>query len=439
MLEDHYPEHLRILCQRYDEALEKSHYAGVLLGAGLEESFFLDDQHLPFRSNPQLLQWLPLPNHPGSLLLYRPEEAPILVVVSAQDYWRVPPELPGSPWQDHLDVRSAADPQSALEVLGELPGQLALMGPKNHWQALGLKENINPPAMLHALHYPRAVKTAYEIAAVRAASRTSVAGHRAAAEMFRRGATEFEILSAFLAATRQTATELPYPAIVAGDQHGAVLHYQNYQRETPVSASLLIDAGCAERGYAADITRSYAAEGHQEFGALIEAMDALQLSLCEEVRPGAVFGQLHKLAHEKIAGLLVDSGIIDATVEAILESGASAQFFPHGLGHLLGLQVHDVGGNLSKEPGELLAPPARYPKLRLLRKLEPGQILTIEPGLYFIDALLADLRAGPLAKAVNWARLESLRPYGGIRIEDNVLVTNQDADNLTRAAFAESG
>ncbi len=436
MQDELYANHLLSLSKRYDDALSKTGYSGVLLGAGLEADYFLDDQPIPYRSNPQLLQWLPLPAHPGTLLLYCPNRKPIVVIVQAEDYWRLPPALPGPPWDGELDVRRAADPRSALSALGTLPNQLALMGPESHWRCLGLQEHINPSAMLHALHYQRAVKTPYELAAIRAATRLSVAGHRAAVEKFRDRATEFEILMAFLAATKQTANELPYPAIVAGDTHAAVLHYQNYQRETPVAASLLIDAGCAKFGYAADITRCHAAKGHGEFAAMIEAMNTLQLSLCDEVRPGRAFGDLQELAHQKIANLLVDCDIIDASLEAILDNGASAVFFPHGLGHLLGLQVHDVGGNLGEKPGELLSPPARHPKLRFLRRLQAGQVLTIEPGLYFIDSLLRDLKAGPLAKAVNWDRVEALRPYGGIRIEDDVLVTEDGAENLTRAAFA---
>jgi len=107
-------------------------------------------------------------------------------------------------------------------------------------------------------------------------------------------------------------------------------------------------------------------------------------------------------------------------------------FLPHGLGHLLGLQVHDVGGGLKSRGGGELARPKRFPRLRLTRPLEAGMVVTIEPGLYFIDSLLARLRRRRVGRRVNWRKLADLRAYGGIRIEDNVLVTATGHRNLTR-------
>jgi Xaa-Pro dipeptidase len=109
-------------------------------------------------------------------------------------------------------------------------------------------------------------------------------------------------------------------------------------------------------------------------------------------------------------------------------------FFPHGLGHLLGLQVHDVGGRLANRDGELAPPPAAWPGLRNTRTLDAGAVVTIEPGLYFIPALLESARDGAAASAINWSLIKELMPFGGIRIEDNVLATTDGADNLTRNA-----
>jgi Xaa-Pro dipeptidase len=106
------------------------------------------------------------------------------------------------------------------------------------------------------------------------------------------------------------------------------------------------------------------------------------------------------------------------------------------LGHLLGLQVHDVGGFKSRADGEPIPRPVGHPALRLTRALETGMVVTVEPGLYFIDSLLDRLRAGTQARHVNWALVDALRPYGGIRIEDNVAVGEASGENLTRTAFA---
>jgi len=124
------------------------------------------------------------------------------------------------------------------------------------------------------------------------------------------------------------------------------------------------------------------------------------------------------------------------TPESMVESGVTATFFPHGLGHYLGLQVHDVGGFQADERGGVVARPPGHPYLRLTRTLDAGHVVTIEPGLYFIDLLLAALRQKPQARDVNWAKVEAFRPYGGIRIEDDVACTGDAPENLTRDAFA---
>ena len=114
-------------------------------------------------------------------------------------------------------------------------------------------------------------------------------------------------------------------------------------------------------------------------------------------------------------------------------SGLSSVFFPHGVGHLLGLQVHDVAGFSVNPEGKQKARPDGHPYLRLTRTLEPGFVVTIEPGLYFIDALLGEARNSAHAGSINWQQVERFRPYGGIRVEDNVACTAGEPENLTAA------
>ncbi len=113
-------------------------------------------------------------------------------------------------------------------------------------------------------------------------------------------------------------------------------------------------------------------------------------------------------------------------------------FLPHGIGHLLGLQVHDVGGLQRTGDGGEIARPEGHPYLRLTRPLQPGFVVTMEPGLYFIDQLLEQARADGRGRHINWRRLEPLRAYGGIRIEDDLAVTASGCENLTRDAFADA-
>ena len=114
----------------------------------------------------------------------------------------------------------------------------------------------------------------------------------------------------------------------------------------------------------------------------------------------------------------------------------SRTFFPHGLGHFLGLQVHDVGALLASGGGKQIPRPDKDPYLRLTRILEPGNVITIEPGLYFIESLLEQLRQPPARKSINWPRVENFIQFGGIRIEDNIHITETGNVNLTRDAFA---
>ena len=122
--------------------------------------------------------------------------------------------------------------------------------------------------------------------------------------------------------------------------------------------------------------------------------------------------------------------------QAALESGVTSVFFPHGIGHLLGLQVHDVGGVMDDDKGHERQRPAGHPYLRLTRMLEPGVVVTVEPGIYFIDSLLAAAHGDARRQHIDWAVVEELKPYGGVRIEDNVVATAAAPENMTRDAFA---
>jgi Xaa-Pro dipeptidase len=154
------------------------------------------------------------------------------------------------------------------------------------------------------------------------------------------------------------------------------------------------------------------------------------------VRAGFDYRQLHLDAHLALATILRDFGIVRVSPESAVESGVSSAFFPHGIGHGIGLQVHDVAGFAQSDRGGTIAKPQGHPYLRLTRVLEPGMAVTIEPGLYFIDMLLEELKDKGLGPSVNWDRVAQFKPYGGIRIEDDVVCTEGEPLNLTREQFA---
>lgn len=436
-IKEHYSEHLREIQRRWEQALDETGFEAAVVHSGTPLVSFLDDYEYPFRPNPLFLYWLPLTHHPDSVLLVRPGRPPLLCFYQPDDYWYQPPSDPESWWADHFDVRVVQSADNWKSVIrGETPGNTAAIGDSPSLAEAFDGGRINPESLITALHLQRTRKTDYEIACMAAASRLAARAHRAAAEAFTEGRSELEIHQAYLAACGHTDARLPYNNIVALNEHGSVLHYQGRDAGAPQdSRSFLIDAGCTVHAYCSDVTRSYSrADGL--FADIIAAMDQLQQQLVAQVRAGQDFRKLHLETHRGIARVLADSGVINSSPDSALESGLSSVFYPHGLGHFIGLQTHDVAGLIDNN-GAAIPRPEGHPFLRLTRTLEPGNVLTIEPGLYFIEPLLRRWREQGDKLAVNWDAVESLMPYGGVRIEDNVVVGESGCRNLTREAFAE--
>ncbi|WP_426690221.1 Xaa-Pro dipeptidase [Rhodanobacter ginsengiterrae] len=429
-----YPQHLASVRERADRALALAGFDHLLVAAGTPLRKFLDDQDYPFIANPQFRHWLPLADAPGSWIVCTPGSRPRLIFVQPHDYWHVVPEAPHGYWVEHFDISIVS---SAVEAIAQLPGgHCAVLAAEPLTDGIAVN---NPPPVLDYLHWHRSCKTPYELALMREASRIGTRAHRAAEAAFRAGESEFGIHLAYLAAARQIDAELPYASIVALNEHGAVLHYTHFDRAPPVqSRSFLIDAGASAAGYASDITRTHAAPQAAEFQALIDSVDLAQQGFVTQVRAGQSYAELHLHAHQVLAGVLREHGFIRMSAESAVESGVSSAFFPHGLGHPIGLQVHDVAGFQQSERGGVIARPDGHPYLRMTRVLEPGMVVTIEPGLYFIDMLLAELRDKPFAGDIDWTKVDHFRQYGGIRIEDDVVCTDDAPENLTRDAFALS-
>lgn len=429
--------HLQSALVGIDAALVASGHDALVIHAGDPRMLFLDDQASPFRTNPWFSWLVPAPPAPGSLLRIRRGEMPELVFVAPDDYWHSPATVPDAGWTGAFRIHQVGSSSEAM-ALGPATGRTAWLGEA----ATPAGMHDCPPRLLAELEQLRCRKSPYEVACLREASRIGVAGHLAAERAFRGGASEFDIHLAFLAAVRQNDDELPYPGIVALNEHAATLHYQLRDRQPPPRPlSLLIDAGASCRGYGSDITRTWAA-APGTFGAMVDGMHSLQQELCEAVAPGVDWRELHLHAHRLVARLLAEAGVLRIAADEALDKGITTTFLPHGLGHLLGVQVHDVAGFRASADSQPIPRPPGHPALRLTRRLEAGMVVTVEPGVYFIPKLLAALRAGPHAPAVNWTLVETLGACGGIRIEDDVVVTASGHDNLTRAAFAaisESG
>ena len=434
LLSSLYPQHLATLQARATEALRRGGFDHLAIPSGTLHYQAFDDRDYPYAVNPQFKAWLPLTQAPGSWLVITPGQRPKLIFLQPHDYWHVVPEMPSDYWVEHFDIEVIRTADEAMRLLPPA-FRCAIVGEPQ--SALGGYVPTNPEPVVQYLEYHRAFKTPYEIEMMRRASRIGVRAHRAAERAFRAGSSEFGIHLAYCQAAGQDANDLPYGNIVALNEHGAVLHYTSRDRLPPKPVrSFLIDAGASFGGYASDITRTYSA-ADDEFAAMIRAVDAAQLALCDQVRAGTHNASIHLDAHLRLAGVLREFGVLRTTPEDALASGVSSAFFPHGIGHGIGLQVHDVAGFAASDAGGTIAKPDGHPYLRLTRTLEPGMVVTIEPGIYFIDMLLDELKQKGLGDAVDWERVEMFKPFGGIRIEDDVVCTGGEPLNLTREAFAE--
>lgn len=430
-----YAAHLDTMSQRLEQALDAAGLDAVCVFAGVERFPARDDVPYPFRIEPYFKAFVPLTDAVGSVLTLMPGRRPRLVYLQHEDFWHAPPKDPEGFWTDFVDVRIARNDDEVARLLADMPPRTGAIGEPGAASERIRFASVDDPALLHVLDFHRAYKTTYEIACLERASAIAVRGHRAVASAFSASTSEFELHQRYCGAVGQRESELPYNAIVAADRNAAVLHYQRLERTAPErAATLLIDAGAAFLGYGSDITRTTVRHA-AEFEALRDSIDAMQQTLCRELRAGVDFVALNERAHALLAGVLFEHGLLRCSADEALEHGVTRTFLPHGLGHLLGLQVHDAGGRQISPDGEQRPPPPEHPFLRLTRKVEPGFVVTIEPGVYFIPALLRTM-AAPNRARVDWDAVERLLPYGGIRVEDDVLVAPGGIRNLTREAFA---
>lgn len=420
--------------RRTEQSLAASGFDALVIHSGSPPIQFLDDQDYPYKVNPQFKAWVPIVDNPRCVLVVAPGSRVKVLFHRPDDYWHKPAKLPDAPWTAEVELIATQKPWEASEHWVNL-GRVAYIGPGDFAPDAD-PASVNPPDLLARLHFDRAVKTPYEIECMRRASELGARGHRAALAAFHRGGSEYEAHMRYLEACSQREQELPYNNIVAYNENAAVLHYQHLERAAPPALrSFLIDAGGQYRGYASDITRTYAA-GPSRFADLVEAVDSAQQLLCAEIVAGRDYRDVHLAAHRSLGDVLQRIGLTKLPGQDALDLGVTGIFFPHGIGHLLGLQVHDVGGVMGDTVGQERQRPEGHPYLRLTRMLEPGVVVTVEPGIYMIDSLLARAHADSRRAHIDWAVVDELRPYGGVRIEDDVVTTAAQPENMTRDAFA---
>lgn len=402
----------------------------LLVGAGdpipLPEG---SDQTYPFRSHAEYF-YLAGQECPGGVLAFDPRDAAapaggwtsfVPAVTEGERVWEGRTQTPGA-------------------LLAELPRWLharqgrpvAQLGAAPRDVAVTADADVSARARV-ALTHTRRVKDAHEVALIRRAAAATAAGFDALRAAVRPGTTEralqIELEAGFF---RAGGTRPGYGTIVGSGPNSAVLHVEPSAREIRAGEFVLVDAGAEIDRYTADVTRTFIAGTPTAF-----QRDLYQIVLAAEERaigrcvPGAEWKEIHLAAAREMMEGLIHLGVMRGTADALLEQEAHALFYPHGIGHMVGLGVRDGSGLL---PGRTRDPRPSLRTLRMDLPLQPGYVVTVEPGLYFIPALLNDpARRTRFKDCVNWPLVDPHLGLGGVRIEDNVLVTNGAPEVLTQA------
>ncbi len=429
-----FSNHVARLQAETEKALGEAGLDSLVLSSGVPFTFFADDRDAPFEPIPHFAHWCPLTG-PRHILHVVPGRRPRVIRYAPADYWYEQGGVTEDFWLPALDLEEAGTLEAVWERLGQ-PKRAAYVGDETERaRAAGLAPN--PRELVSRLDWVRSYKDDYEIHCLEQATELGARGHRAAREAFAAGASELEIHQAFVRGVGTTEAKLPYTTIVALDEKGATLHYES-KRSVGSGSVLLLDAGAQVHRYASDITRTTtAASCNPRLAEIAAAMDVLEQELVRASAPGRPYLEVHLDAHRGIARILSEHGLVKATAEEAFEKGLTHPFFPHGIGHHLGIQVHDVAGRQADPEGTSAPPPKEHPFLRNTRTIEPGHVFTIEPGLYFIPMLLRPVRRGSDASAFDWQTIDALTPLGGVRVEDNVVVTDSGPRNLTREYLAD--
>jgi Xaa-Pro aminopeptidase len=379
------------------------------------------DQTYPFRPHPEYY-WLTGLNRPGGVLAYSPQDGWTHFVVPVSDSERL--------W-------TADGPTPEGRDIAELTGWL-----DTHSQhpvvCLGVpfpgvsSDPVQTPAYQMHCNAVRRRKDAAEIALVRRAAEATAAGYAHIQSLLCPGITERLVqIELETAMFRAGADGVGYETIVGFGPRAAVLHGQPSDALARPDDVVLIDAGGEIGFYTADVTRTYSAGGRftPEQHAIYDIVLAAELAGIDGCRIGVEWHDVHRTAAAVIATGLRDLGILKCSVDEALDAAAVWMFFPHGIGHTVGLGVRDVGGHAPDRPAGRQCCGAT-PRIDL--PLEAGHLVTVEPGIYFVPAILDSAQyRNQYRDAVDWELLERWRPVGGVRIEDNVLVTAKGPDVLT--------
>ena len=398
--------------------------AVLVVGAGVPVSLPEgSDQTYPFRAHAEYF-YLNGEETIGGVLAFDPRDGPVSGWVSfvpqvteSERYWEGRTQRDGTSIERFPDWVAARAGRSVVNL------------------GAPLREFASDPATVgcvrEALTQARRQKDADELALIRRAAAATAAGFARLRDEVRPGVSErtlqIELEAEFF---RHGATRPGYGTIVGSGPNAAILHVEPSTRRVREGEFVLVDAGAEIDRYLADVTRTYVAGPPSAFQRdLYEVVLGAQERAIPRCVAGAEWKEIHLQTAVDLVGGLVALGVMRGSPESLVEREAHALFFPHGLGHMVGLGVRDASG---LHPGRARDPRPSLRSLRMDLPLAAGYVVTVEPGLYFIPELLNEPgRRERYRDCVDWDRVDGLLGLGGVRIEDNIRVTNGAPDVLT--------
>ncbi|MBR9917333.1 aminopeptidase P family protein [bacterium] len=331
---------------------------------------------------------------------------------------------------DHLHYRN-----DILKVLNELKPETVYCiddEQAEFVEDLNRGFNVETEALVDALTYCRVLKTDWELDQLREACRVNDLAYLEVMRSIKPGMYEYEMKAIFNKVQIENGLmQDAYNGIFASGVNASILHYVVNNSKIKDGDLFLMDSGFECNGYASDYTRTFPANGKYPdiqkgiYNSVLAGMN----KVLDSIKPGVKMEDLHLLAARTMMEGLKDMGVVKGNVDDMMEENIFALFFPHGLGHFLGLDTHDVGG-YPKGVDRIERPGIKF--LRARRELLPGMVVTIEPGIYFVPAVLEPAIADPEKNQfLNTEKVESLLGFGGVRIEDDIIVTEDGMENMT--------
>ena len=424
----------------------------ILLQGGEEEALYDTDREKLFRqesyfhwatgvAEPGFYAVLDITNRKTVLFMPRlpPEYAVWMGIIHSPQSFRKKYGVDEVRFVDQLDeFMSKADPAVIYTLKGPNSDSGSVAKPASYGGIA--KHRCDDGRLFPLIANLRVIKTPEEIEVMRYVAEASSAAHKRVMSSVRPGMKEYVAEARFKNEVYYNwgCRNMSYTCIAASGGQAATLHYGHAGEPNAKLIEdgdlLLFDMGAEYHCYASDITCSYPANGvftpeqREVYETCYEAVMAVESAM----KPGVNWANMHRLADRTIvAGLLKRGYLHDGTVDEMVAARIGALFMPHGLGHLMGIDTHDVGGYLKGCPERVMEPGLK--SLRTARDLEENMVLTVEPGVYFIEHLLQGALANPAqAKFLNMAKIDTMRGKGGVRIEDDVLVTATGIENFTK-------